>query len=197
LINDLLRFSRQTRVEDEFESVELDTLLSDVVADLDIREDMEKALYIESMPVIWGIQSHMRQLFQNLLSNAFKFRKKETEPSIRVTWTEIEPVERDGVFRRFARIIVEDNGIGFDARFADEIFVVFKRLHSFHEFPGSGVGLAICKKIVDLHDGAIRAESRPGIGSKFSVDLPMSSQKQKDRPFFEQKKSKELDLNKV
>src|SRR5439155_12156160 len=77
------------------------------------------------------------------------------------------------------RIVVQDNGIGFDPKYAEEIFTVFKRLHSYHEFEGSGVGLSICKKIVERHNGSIRAESRPGMGSMFLLDLPLTENRLK------------------
>lgn len=164
LINDLLKFSRQTTMNEDFVPVLLNQLLEDVIADLEIEIEKSSAqIELKSLPEIWGIPSQIRQLFQNLLSNAIKFRKKDEVPVVRIY---SEP------WRGMNRIIVEDNGIGFDPRYADEIFMVFKRLHSYHEFEGTGVGLSICKKIVDKHSATIRAESKLNEGSKFILEFP-------------------------
>lgn len=165
LINDLLKFSRQTHVNEDFVAISLDHLLLDVIADLEVEIEKSFAqVQQDKLPEVWGIPSQMRQLFQNLLSNAIKFRKKDVNPVVRIY---SEP--RNGL----ERIIIEDNGIGFDAQYSEEIFMVFKRLHSYHEFEGSGVGLSICKKIVDKHSGSIRAESKIGEGSKFILEFPV------------------------
>lgn len=165
LINDLLKFSRQTHVNEDFVVISLDHLLLDVIADLEVEIEKSSAqIQQDKLPEVWGIPSQMRQLFQNLLSNAIKFRKKDVNPVVRIY---SEP--RNGL----ERIIIEDNGIGFEAQYAEEIFMVFKRLHSYHEFEGSGVGLSICKKIVDKHSGSITAESKIGEGSKFILEFPV------------------------
>ena len=138
LINDLLKFSRQTTVNEDFVSISLNPLLQDVIADLEVEIEKSSALIsLDALPEIWGVPSQIRQLFQNLLSNALKFRKKDEPPVIRIY---SEP------WNSSSRIIVQDNGIGFDPRYTEEIFMVFKRLHSYHEFEGTGVGLSICKK---------------------------------------------------
>lgn len=171
LINDLLRFSRQTSVHEDFNYVPLDIVLQDVIGDLEV--EIEKAsakIQIDNLPEIWGVSSQVRQLFQNLVSNAVKFRNKEAQPVVKIY---AEPV------KGFHRIVVQDNGIGFDSKYADEIFMVFKRLHSYQEFEGSGVGLSICKKIMDKHNGFIKTESSLGKGSKFIVDFPVIELRQK------------------
>ena len=164
LITDLLRFSRQTSTSEDFALIPLKSLIEEVLADMEV--DIEKSsaqFQIGELPRIWGIPSLIRQLFQNLFSNAIKFRKADRIPVVRVF---TEPAGAH------MRIVVEDNGIGFDAKYADDIFMVFKRLHSYHEFAGSGVGLSICKKIMEKHNGVIRAESRVGVGSRFIIELP-------------------------
>ncbi|HEU4471120.1 MAG TPA: response regulator [Flavisolibacter sp.] len=169
LINDLLRFSRQTSGHEDFSYVPLESLLNEVMADMEV--DIEKTsaqIRLGPLPQVWAIPSQMRQLFQNLLSNAIKFRKKETVPVIQI-FSEHS--------REYHRVIIQDNGIGFDPKYADEIFMVFKRLHSYHEFEGSGVGLSICKKIIDKHNGSIRAESKPGTGARFIIDFPLRENK--------------------
>jgi signal transduction histidine kinase len=164
LINDLLKFSRQTTVNDDFIPISLDQLMQDVVADLEVEIERASAqVQVNALPEIWGIPSQVRQLFQNLLSNAIKFRKKDEIPVIRIyseSWNGL------------SKIIVQDNGIGFDPKYSEEIFMVFKRLHSYHEFEGSGVGLSICKKIIDKHNGSISAESKIDEGSKFIIEFP-------------------------
>jgi light-regulated signal transduction histidine kinase (bacteriophytochrome) len=107
----------------------------------------------------------MRQLFQNLIANAIKFRKADMVPVVQIF--------QDKGKKEMHRIVIQDNGIGFDAKYADDIFMVFKRLHSYHEFQGSGVGLSICKKIIERHNGSIRAESKVGNGSRFIIDFPL------------------------
>lgn len=164
LINDLLKFSRQTTVNEDFVQVSLNQLMQDVIADLEIEIEKSSAqIELTILPEIWGVPSQIRQLFQNLLSNAIKFRKKEQVPFVRIYSEQ---------WRGLNRIIIQDNGIGFDSKYADEIFMVFKRLHNYHEFEGSGVGLSICKKIIDRHNGSIRAESKMDEGSKFILEFP-------------------------
>ena len=171
LINDLLRFSRHTTSNDDFTFVNLNDLLTEVLQDLEIDvEKTEAQVLVNQLPQVWAIPSQMRQLFQNLLSNALKFRTKDTVPIVQI-FTDIE-------VKDYHRIVIQDNGIGFDPKYADEIFMVFKRLHSYHDFEGSGVGLSICKKIIDRHNGMIRAESKIGDGAKFIVDLPINGNRQ-------------------
>jgi signal transduction histidine kinase len=166
LINDLLRFSRQTTTNEDFTLLPLNELIQDVLTDMEIEiEKTSASVQVGNLPQIWAIPSQMRQLFQNLISNAIKFRKPDDVPVIQVTADD----QRTDRFR----IIIQDNGIGFDPKYADEIFMVFKRLHSYHEFEGSGVGLSICKKIIDRHNGMIRAESKVGSGSRFIIDFPV------------------------
>ena len=166
LINDLLRFSRGASGSEDFVFISLNGLMNEVLADMEI--DIEKSaaqIQVDPLPEVWGIPSQMRQLFQNLISNGIKFRKAGIVPRIHIY------SQSNGL--NHYRIIVKDNGIGFDSKYAEEIFTVFKRLHSYHEFEGSGVGLSICKKIIERHNGMIRAESIPGDGSKFIIDLPV------------------------
>ena len=166
LINDLLRFSRQTTGNEEFAELPLNDLLHEVMNDMET--DIEKTsaqIKLSELPKVWGIPSQMRQLFQNLISNAIKFRKPDTVPVIHIYG------EGKG---EYYRVVIQDNGIGFDAKYADEIFMVFKRLHSYHEFEGSGVGLSICKKIIERHNGLIKAESKLGGGARFIVDFPVT-----------------------
>jgi signal transduction histidine kinase len=174
LINDLLRFSRNSSNSEDFTSINLEQLITEVLNDMEVDiERNEAKVKIENLPQIWGISSQMRQLFQNLVSNSLKFRKKESIPVIHIY---SEPkVLSNGQEMELGRIVIQDNGIGFDPKFSEAIFTVFKRLHSYHEFEGSGVGLSICKKIVERHKGYISASSEIGVGAKFIIDLPVAS----------------------
>jgi signal transduction histidine kinase len=172
LINDLLRFSRDTTNSEDFSLVDLNQVINEVLTDMEVDIEKENAeIKIETLPRIWGVSGQIGQLFQNLLSNALKFRRPGIIPVINVF------CDLDGRYGRSKNsccIIVEDNGIGFDMKFVEDIFIVFKRLHSYHEFQGSGVGLSICKKIVERHNGSISAESKPGEGSRFIIELPVA-----------------------
>ncbi len=166
LISDLLKFSRETSGDENFSAIKLNDLLLDVLSDLEV--DIEKSravITIQPLPQIMAVPNQIRQLFQNLICNSLKFRRDEVQPVVRIYPA---PNDREG----FSSIVLEDNGIGFDQKYAEDIFVVFKRLHSYHEFQGSGVGLSICKKIVERHQGSIRAEGKINEGSKFFIELP-------------------------
>jgi signal transduction histidine kinase len=118
----------------------------------------------------------MRQLFYNLIGNAIKFRKRAVDPVIRIETEKLSgnaehhSAKKNG--GEYYRISISDNGIGFDSKYSDEIFMVFKRLHSYHAFEGSGVGLSICKKIIEKHNGTITAKGNPDQGSTFTIELP-------------------------
>jgi signal transduction histidine kinase len=172
LINDLLKFSKHTNSEEEFRIVDLNKVVSEVLSELDVELQKKQAkIIIDELPSIWGIPSQMYQLFQNLISNAIKFCKDDCQPSIEVSCNILNKRENeeDG---KFYEITIKDNGIGFNPLYADDIFMVFKRLHSHHEFEGTGIGLSICKKIVEKHAGTISAESKQNEGSTFRIILP-------------------------
>jgi signal transduction histidine kinase len=178
LINDLLSFSRHSTSSSDFKKTNLGELVKEAMIELEIEiENSNAQIYVPEMPVIQVIPSLMRQLFYNLLGNAIKFRKKTVDPIIHINaeLTETANYSFPGkaiAGKCFWLIIVSDNGIGFDSKFAEEIFVVFKRLHSYHEFEGTGVGLSICKKIIEKHNGFITAQSASGVGSTFLFGIP-------------------------
>jgi len=178
LINDLLKFSRDTNDVHAFEQINLNLILREVLGDIEAEIERKKAT-IESgtLPVIWGVPSQVRQLFQNLISNALKFCKEDCVPHIhiqsqKVPGSQLSGLDLSYMHHNYYKISVRDNGIGFDPKYSDEIFVVFKRLHSYHEFEGTGIGLSICKKIVEKHHGYISASSKVNEGSVFTVTLP-------------------------
>ena len=177
LINDLLSFSRHSASSSDFKETDLNLLTKEVIADLELEiENTNAEIHIADLPVVRIIPSLVQQLFYNLLSNAIKFRKMDVNPVIHIDVEAGQAKDFNGSVKNgdqhFYIITVADNGIGFDPKYAEDIFVVFKRLHSYHEFAGSGVGLSICKKIMEKHHGFIKASGRPGDGSTFMIGLP-------------------------
>ena len=178
LINDLLSFSRHSMGSSDFKKTDLNLVLHEVMSELEVEIEKSKAVIdIKELPAIRAIPSLVQQLFYNLVSNALKFRKKNIAPVVKISAEQMKPEEitrfiKDDPPGRYCIIKVADNGIGFDDQYANEIFMVFKRLHSYHEFEGSGVGLSICKKIIEKHHGFINATSEPGIGSAFFIGFP-------------------------
>jgi signal transduction histidine kinase len=177
LINDLLSFSRQSVSIADFEKTDLTVVAKEAITELEIEIEKTNAqIHVDNLPEVWAVPSLIKQLFYNLFSNAIKFRKKTVEPvvHIKVQKTQINGHRLSGKLNGngYYKISISDNGIGFDPKYADEIFMVFKRLNSLHEYEGTGVGLSICKKIVEKHNGYITAQSEPGKGSAFIIDLP-------------------------
>ncbi|MBC8153429.1 MAG: CHASE3 domain-containing protein [Bacteroidetes bacterium] len=175
LIKDLLHFSRLSADKDEFKPVRVADIIQRV---LDDRELVIKALgavvEVGRMPVVQAIPSQIAHLFTNLISNALKFVRSGVTPVIRI---QAEAIDGDQLAeltpgQKYYRFTITDNGIGFDEKYADHIFKVFQRLHGKSTYEGTGIGLAICKKVVMYHKGYITAQSRPGEGSSFVVLLP-------------------------
>lgn len=165
LINDLLAYSRVSRNAHQPQRVSLSRVLAEVLADLESRIEASGAT-IEAalLPEVQADPTQMRQLLQNLLGNALKFAHPGRPPRVRVSAEKGRPGR--------LRLVVEDNGIGFDNKFQDRIFAPFQRLHGRSEYEGSGIGLAIVRKIVERHGGQIHAHGRPGEGARFELDLP-------------------------
>jgi signal transduction histidine kinase/DNA-binding LacI/PurR family transcriptional regulator len=161
LIDSLLSYSRVTTMAKPFVPVDLNQLMKGVLSDLEVRIEKSGArVEVGELPVLTGDPTQLRQLFQNLVGNALKFQPPGGRPVVKVRSL---PAERGGR----AVLAVEDNGIGIDQKYQDKIFGVFQRLHSREEFEGSGIGLAICKKIMERHGGSIAVESAPGTGATF------------------------------
>jgi two-component system sensor kinase FixL len=168
LIDDLLSFSRITTRAQPFVDVDLATVASEVAADLEGRlEESEGRLEIGPLPTLEADPTQMRQLLQNLFSNALKFRRPEAPPVVRITARQIT-LEGEVAWE----LAIADNGIGFEEVYLDRIFNLFQRLHGRNEYEGTGIGLAICRKIVERHHGRITARSQLGQGSTFLVQLP-------------------------
>jgi PAS domain S-box-containing protein len=169
LIQDLLSLSRVTSNPKPFTPVNLDDVIRTVVSDLEMRiQDANGRVEIGSLPVILGDRGQMAQLFQNLIGNGLKFRKPGENPLVKVqSRLQMLPSGAAGW-----QISVEDNGIGFDEKYRDRIFQIFQRLHGRNEYEGTGIGLAICRKIVDRHNGSITANSAAGQGAQFIITMP-------------------------
>lgn len=179
LIDNLLEFSRTSRISEPFVKTDLNNIISEVKADLELKiEETSTNISSEILPVIDAIPMQMRQLFTNLFTNAIKFKGDQATPKIDIKCAELNEEEKENNHLRhnikYYKIVVKDHGIGFDQEFAMKIFQIFQRLHGKAEYPGSGIGLAICKKIVENHAGRIFAESEPGKGAEFITILPES-----------------------
>jgi PAS domain S-box-containing protein len=178
LINDLLTFSRVTTKARPFTQVDLAQVTREVITDLEGRiEQVNGRVEVGTLPLVEAETLQMRQLIQNLIGNALKFRRPEVPPVVKVAAeiiTAPAPDEGTGVTKKFCRLTVSDNGIGFDEKYLDRIFNVFQRLHSRNEYEGTGMGLAIARKIVLFHSGEITAKSKPGEGTTFIVTLPVT-----------------------
>jgi light-regulated signal transduction histidine kinase (bacteriophytochrome) len=178
LIDDLLNYSKMARASMQMKDVDLNKVLKTVIDDLEVPIRNENALVdIGILPVIKGEEVQLLQLFQNLLSNALKFTTPGVSPHVEINATMISGNQLSSnraIFSRqnYCRITVKDNGIGFEEKYADKIFVIFQRLHGRNEYEGTGIGLAICKKIAENHSGFISANSYPGKGTTFNVILP-------------------------
>lgn len=178
LIQDLLAFSRVSRQDHLFEKVDLLQVFQQAIGDLDVLIQQKNAtIDYDSLCCIKGIPLHMTQLFQNLFSNALKFSKTDVPPVIRVTTRLMDAEEVGGNPQlqngtTYCEIKIQDNGIGFSPTYVRKIFVIFQRLHGRGEYEGSGIGLALCQKIVTAHNGIIYAESEENQGATFTVILP-------------------------
>jgi light-regulated signal transduction histidine kinase (bacteriophytochrome) len=177
LINDILRFSKIAVETQSFEAVDLNGVIDEVLSEMDglIREKHAE-IKIDRLPVLPASTVLMGPLFSNLISNSLKYGKKTEPPRIRIRYEEGPPLTKANgrtLEGRYGRIYIEDNGIGFDQKYAEQIFDMFRRLHSNAEYDGTGIGLALCKKIVEMHKGFISALGRPGEGAVFIVALPL------------------------
>jgi len=171
LIQDLLAFSRVTTKAQPFVQVDLEQITRDVLSDLEVKiEETGAAIETRDLPKLDADPLQMRQLIQNLIGNALKFRNADATPIVKISATNGLSNGHGPMYT----ITVEDNGIGFDEKYLDKIFTVFQRLHGRAEYEGSGIGLAVCRKIVERHHGSITAQSTPGQGAKFIVSLPGS-----------------------
>ncbi len=173
LIEDLLSFSRVTTKANPLVPVDLGLVTEEVLEDLETRiKDTGASIIVDTLPTVEADRLQMRQLLQNLLSNALKFSQPDRPPKIKIYAKTVKLDAKHGASAKAYRIMVEDKGIGFDEKYLDRIFSVFQRLHSKDAYQGTGIGLAICRKIVERHGGTITAKSRIGKGTTFITTLP-------------------------
>lgn len=164
LIEALLAYSRITRRGAEFKPVDLDKVFSVAVSNLSAAIQESRAeITKDHLPVISGDETQLVQLLQNLIGNGVKYKKPDVQPVLHVS---AEKIGQEYLFT------VHDNGIGIEPRYYDKVFQIFQRLHDRDQYPGTGIGLALCKRIVERHRGRIWIESRPGEGSTFFFTMP-------------------------
>lgn len=175
LIEDLLNYSTTTKGDSNIELCDLDSIIALILQDLELVIAEKKAeIKIESLPRIRGSSFQLSQLFLNLLTNSLKYSKPQTPVRVTISSEIVSRIEENQIEREFYKILVKDNGIGFDQKYEDKIFTIFQRLHGNHEYEGTGIGLAICKKIVENHNGFFKVKSKIGEGATFIIYLPVS-----------------------
>ena len=179
LLQDLLHYSFYSNSEEAgFTSVSLDLIIQELRKNLqEVIEENKAIIYTANLPTISGLHFQLKQLFENLILNSIKFRKKDIPPIISIEGSLVKKEVIRKSIPAFApvylKVVYKDNGIGFEQTFAQKIFTVFQRLHSKDEFAGTGMGLTICKKIVQNHNGFIEAFSAPDNGTIFEIYLPL------------------------
>ncbi|MBC7774307.1 MAG: PAS domain-containing protein [Phycisphaerae bacterium] len=178
LIESLLAFSRTTSTEKNLQPVNLNLLLEEVKTSMThLIEEKNAAIILEKLPVLEGIPLQFQQLFENIIGNALKYSKPGQPCVIKIEADVVagHSVKAEGAVheQHYHHISVKDNGIGFDQKYAHKVFEIFQRLHNKNEYSGTGVGLAICKKIVENHHGLITVESKAGQGAKFNIYIPI------------------------
>lgn len=176
LISDLLKYSRLS-ADNTFELVNLNGLIAEILSDLELSvRDADADIIVAQLPEVEAIPGQIRQALQNIISNALKFRRPEVKPKIQITASIVADKDFDSEEQasgKFCRIIVSDNGIGFDEKYLPKIFTLFQRLHSIDAYEGTGIGLSIAKKVIEKHQGIISAHSREDEGATFIMVLPL------------------------
>lgn len=187
LIHSLLQLSRVTTRAKPFDLVDLKVVVAEVLSDLEGRlAETGGCVEVGDLPALEAERIQMRQLFQNLIGNALKYHRPDVPPVVKVYMAELDKesadVDPDIDESMLCRIVVEDNGIGFDDANADRIFGIFQRLHGRGEYEGTGIGLSVCRKIVERHGGEIKANGMPGEGAGFEVMLPLTQMRGEEAP---------------
>jgi signal transduction histidine kinase len=178
LIDDLLQYSRTNRSEKTFENIDLNDVASKAIIELSENIIEKKAVInFENLHHIQGIRFQLEQLFINIISNSLKYSKIDEAAIVDITSKKVKafktPILKDNSKKEYLKISFKDNGLGFEQEYAEKIFLLFNRLHGKKEYPGTGVGLAICKKIVENHKGYIFAKGKPNEGAVFEIYLPI------------------------
>jgi len=177
LIDDLLQFSRTNKSDQVFETINLNDLMENATQDLaEIIQEKNATITLKNLPIANVIPFQIQQLFINLLSNSLKYSKKEVKPLVHVACDVVRASEEEVIKKTksdfYYKIIFTDNGIGFEQEYAEKIFMLFNRLHNRESYSGTGIGLSICKKIVENHKGFIFANGKPNTGASFTIYLP-------------------------
>jgi light-regulated signal transduction histidine kinase (bacteriophytochrome) len=173
LVDDLVQYSSHT-AQEERTDVDLAAIISEVIEDLEIIINDKKAtIQIEKLPVIKASRVQMRQLFANLITNAIKYSKADVPPIIQIQQADNLEAEMPNQYSKFVKIQIRDNGIGMESSHLTKIFTIFQRLHAKNEYSGNGIGLAICKKIMENHSGNITVESTLNEGTTFNLYFPI------------------------
>lgn len=176
LINDILEFSKIAGTKDAFVYSDMNIILREVLSDMDLQIQEKKAkIKLEILPSLYIYPSLIKPLFANILHNALKYSKKDVIPEITIS-SNIEEQRfelRGPRVKRYCRISIQDNGVGFEQKYAEQIFNMFKRLHGNSEYQGTGIGLAICKKIAEEHHAYIAAKGVPNEGAIFTISFPL------------------------
>lgn len=180
LIEDLLQYSRTTKTEKVFEKINLNDLLDNAKIDLaQSIEEKSAKIKNQDLPELNVIPFQIQQLFTNLINNSLKYSKKDIAPEIKISCTKVIASDEEQIPKntkeKFYKISFKDNGIGFEQEYSEKIFVLFNRLHNKNEYEGTGIGLAICKKIIENHRGYIFATGKPNVGATFTIYLPEDS----------------------
>lgn len=181
LIRSILNYSQVSHSKGKFEKVDLNEIIENIKVDYEVAIfEKEAVIVADQLPAVQGDKLQLSQLFLNLISNSLKFSTKQ--PRVHISYSIVQSMDTDVKMEDpgtgtggFIKIIVEDNGIGFEHKYTDRVFTIFQRLHSKKEYPGTGIGLALCKKIVDNHHGRICVNSVPGKGTAFDIYLPLLS----------------------
>jgi signal transduction histidine kinase len=176
LIQDMLNFSRISNSEEAFEQTDLNLVLENLIIDFELLLREKNAIInYPSLPVVPGIPLQLSQLFSNIINNSLKYT--DNKPVIDITCDKLKPDEasQHPSLKQdvpYFKIQFTDNGIGFEPQYSEQIFAIFQRLHGKQTYSGTGIGLALCKKIVENHHGIIYGEGRPGLGATFTIILP-------------------------
>jgi signal transduction histidine kinase len=178
LINDILAFSKIALSKDALVYSDMNALIDEVIYDMDMQISEKNAkVQVDELPMVYVYPGLIKPLFQNLINNSLKYSRKNVRPEIHI-YGKIESIEDPGdkqQSKKFCRIHISDNGVGFEQQYAEQIFTMFKRLHGNSEYAGTGIGLAICKKIVEEHQGYICAKSSPNEGAVFMMSFPVEN----------------------
>jgi two-component system, chemotaxis family, CheB/CheR fusion protein len=177
LIKDVLNYSILTRSAEPYIQTDLNQIIKHVLSDFELLITQKKAIInLEELPVIEAVHLQMNQLFNNLIGNSLKFTSQEVRPVIKISASEVSHEDKIKFHlirnKEYVRLSFADNGIGFNQEYAEQIFEIFQRLNGRDEYPGTGIGLALCKKIIVNHQGTIHAESISGQGATFHIILP-------------------------